>query len=441
MDNRDRGIPAAQHGGMTTATTPSHSDQAATVLRCTGTADFLAALPYLAGFTSQNSVFLVIFQGRQARSAVRIDLPDPHDSPAILSLLDGIVDLLDETGAGPEGPAIVITSEQSFAEAGGAPWRRFARLIRRRFSREGWPLRELAVVAADGWAAMLGPDRGPRPLDEISASAIGSEAAEAATVAGLEPPGPLDAYGVLPEPAPDIAASIVSRLAEMDDRAEADRREPADPSVRLHGIARVAGACFDPPDAKRPSGAPGSAGALPAPQLCARFIRAAEQPQHWMIAALTAITRPDFVIGLIEEAPPRRFAAMPLDRSTRGGVEQTEHAENVDRQDQWSIRMLLEGLSVETPDRSKLVRAIEAVAAITAHAPLARRPGLLAFLAWAWWMRGLQSVAFRLVGEALDLDPGHETSRMVERLIETPPAWLRVGIPGFSEPVSAGPQR
>lgn len=305
-------------------------------------------------------------------------------------------------------------------------------------------MRELAVVAADGWAAMLGPDRGPRPLDEISASAIGSEAAEAATVAGLEPPESLDAYGALPEPAPELAASIVSRLAEIDGRAEADRREPADPSVRLHGIARVAGACFDPPDAKHPSGSPGSAGALPAPQLCARFIRAAEQPQHWMIAALTAITRPDFVIGLIEEAPPRRFATMSLDRSARGEVEHTGHAENAenaDRQDQWSIRTLLEGLSAETPDRTKLVRAIEAVAAITAHAPLARRPGLLAFLAWAWWMRGLQSVAFRLVGEALDLDPEHETSRMVERLIETPPAWLRVGIPGFSEPVSAGPQR
>lgn len=370
-----------------------------TVLRCSSTADFLAALPFLTGFTAENSLFLVLFRGKRSTSTVRIDLPNEGDAGAILPLIDDVCRLLEESGAGVEGPAIVITSRRSFAESQGGPWRRFARLLRRRFEREGWPIRDLAVVASDGWAGLLGPDRSRHSLDEISANPLVTTAAEAVSAVGTELPVPLEEFGGLPEPRPEFAASVISRLAELDRREE--HREPADPSILLHGIARVAGACF------------GSEDELPEARLCARLIRSAEHPQHWLITALTAITRTEFVIELIEESPSAHFTQVPVESIHQEGT----------RSPSWSIRLILDSLSADTPDPAKLRRVIQTVAGIATHAPAARRPGLLALLAWAWWMRGMQSVAIRLVGEALALDPEHQISRMVERLVDSPPAW------------------
>jgi hypothetical protein len=52
-----------------------------------------------------------------------------------------------------------------------------------------------------------------------------------------------------------------------------------------------------------------------------------------------------------------------------------------------------------------------------------QRPALLALLAWAWWMLGMQTVAERLVIQALEIHPGHELASMVQRLNRSVPAW------------------
>jgi hypothetical protein len=373
-----------------------------TVVRCTTTADFLAALPFLTGFTAEDSLFIVFFSGSQAGPVARLDLPPEESAEATRSLLEAICQILGESDAGAAGAALAISSGRSFAETRGAPWSSFAKLLKRRFRREGWPLRELAVIAPDGWAGMLGPRAGEqRALSEIAASPIAAEAAAAAPA-----PRPIERIGELPERDPERAAAIAEHLEALD-RRENERRareavsagRPENP-LRLHGTARVAEACFTagegPPEAR----------------LCARLVRAAEDPDQWLVLALTALTRAEFVIGLAEDRELDRIVALPIeaDPDTEGSAG-------------WSIEAVLFSLSHETPDPARLRRAIAALGDIAAQAPESRRSGVLALLAWAWWMLGLATVSHRLVEQALALDAEHALAQMVGRLNSCTPPW------------------
>lgn len=374
------------------------------VIRCSDTADFLAALPFLTGFTAENSLFIVFFHGKRSDGAMRVDLP-PHRAPELTAaLVDGLCEILRDTGAGAAGPALVITSEQGFAETHGAPWKGLARLLRRRFAREDWPLRELAVVAPDGWACMLGDRAGERrPLAESRASPVAGEAAAAAP-----PPTSLDALGRLPEPDPARTAEIAACLAELDRRERSRRgrpvaagRGPAAATV-LHGAAWIAGACFAAGDR------------LPEPRLVARLIRAAEDPDRWLALALTALTRAEFIVDAVGEGEADRLIGLPLAPS---GSARPDPAP--DR----SVQGLLSSLSYDRPEPEKLRRVAAVLGDAIAHAPEARRPGLLALLAWAWWMIGLQTVSQRFIAQALEIDPEHRLTLMVGRLNQAPPPW------------------
>lgn len=376
-----------------TRTGEPRTDEPRTVLRCRTTADFLAALPFLAGFTARNSLFLVLFSGKRAHRAIRIDLPDPGDGRACAGVLDGLCALLGETGAGAEGPALVITSEQSFAESGGAPWRDFARLVRRRFRREGWPLRELAVIAPDGWAGLLRPDvpRRGRPLGEIAASPVTAQAAEA-----VPPPGSIDRFGELPDPDAGRAAAVLGRLAELDRREErrssAAAAEDGAELVWVHGLVRVASACFtgtEPPE----------------PRLAARLVRAAESPDHWLVLALVTVCTPEFVVRFAEDLGPEQVR-----ESARA------HASRLGR--------MLAVLAQSRPDPAALRRIVEVLGDVAAHAPAARRAGLIALLAWIWWLLGMGSVAERMLRQARGIDPDLELTHAVAEVLSSPPSWL-----------------
>lgn len=88
----------------------------------------------------------------------------------------------------------------------------------------------------------------------------------------------------------------------------------------------------------------------------------------------------------------------------------------------WSIEQLLLSLSHEMPRRQKLRAAVTAMEDAVVHAPEDHRPALFALLAWAWWTLGMQSVAARMVAQALAIDPSHELTLMMQRLCENPPA-------------------
>ncbi len=376
---------------MTLTTPPEISPTGdLTVLRCSGTADFLAALPFLTGFTAHNSLFLVLFEGRRAGRAIRVDLPH-SDSPSDTSLLlEAICSLMRETGAGFDGPALVITCERTFAESGDAPWRRFAKRLERRFVREGWWLRELACIAPDGWAAYRDPStpRRGRPLSEIWASPITQE--------GNALGGPnesLDTIGELPQPDPALVSEVAGELAREGAPREVDW---------VHRTMECARVMLQDQDS--PSD----------PAALAEFIGSAQRPASWLLLAFSAITRPEFVLELAATVGAERFEDFTID---------FEPAASETGRRGWSIRGLLDSTAEEAPDQQKLRQAIAAVSHCTAHAPVDQRPALLALLAWAWWMLGMQTVAERLVIQAFEIHPGHELASMVQRLNRSVPAW------------------
>lgn len=405
--------PSPTLTSLTAHTGPTNDAAPPTVLHCHSTADFLAAMPFFTGFTAENSLFIVVFTGARAGCSMRVDLPEQETGPDAAALLDAVCELIDGTGDGPGRPAVVITTERTFAESGGAPWRRFAGELRRRFKRRGWPLRELAVIAPDGWAGLLDartPRRG-RPLAEIGASPVVAAASDAVGARPL----PLEDAGALPSPDPQREAAVVARLAELD-RREAERHPTEEtttgPPAWLHGVARVAGACFDQ-----------SRGELPEPRLCARLIRAAELPESWLVVLLTAVTRPEFVIEVAGKIDESRFIRTPVDIDAPGPSDTDAPGAEPLASAGWSIRRLLASLSQTRPDSAKLSRAVEVLSEIAAHAPRSRRPGVLAMLAWAWWMTGLQSVAGRIVVDARAIDDRNELVLMVERLVDAPAEW------------------
>ncbi|MBK0418393.1 DUF4192 family protein [Leucobacter sp. CSA1] len=394
--------PHGARAPQTSASPPPHPRPR--VLRCEGTADFIAALPQIAGFTAPGSLFLVLFSGKQAGTAARFDLPAGEGPRETRALLDMICSVLRSAGAESDPPALVITSEQTFREAGGAPWRRLAERLERRLRREGVRLRELCCVAPDGWASYLDPAAPPggRPLSDIEQSPIAREAAaRGETVPDL---------AALAE----IAVAPPERLAAV--RAALDAL--SSPGLPEPGVAppSASGSGLDAPHLARAveiaalidellQTEPGEADAV----VIARTVRSAEHPGEWLLLVLSVLTRAAFVAELMRDSGLARFIDLPVDSDSGG-----------------SMRRLLASLTAEAPDRERLRAATEAVRGIVGSVPEERRPPLLTLLAWMWWMRGLQSVACRHIGTALGIAPGHPLALMVRRLVEipvTPPGW------------------
>lgn len=189
------------------------------LLTCSTSADFLAALPRLVGFTAPNSVFLVLFSGARAQCTVRVDLP-PDERPATLKeYVDEFEHRLRgaQVAYGASAPAIVISSEQTFRDAQGMPWRRLAKLLDRRLARAGQRPRELCCQAPDAWASLYDPaqPRLGRPLAEIASS----------SVAGPPPPS-LAELSAFRAPAPTELAEVARAAARL--REAGATAEPAE---------------------------------------------------------------------------------------------------------------------------------------------------------------------------------------------------------------------
>lgn len=412
------------------------------VLRCENTADFLAALPTLTGFTAENSLFVVCFQGDRGGNVMRINLPDSDDPSTTKDFLDFIVSLLRQTGAGKEGPAAVITTSLSFAAAPPIPRGRLARQLKRCFQREGWRLRELAVVASDGWCGLLHDSTGiARPLSEIEQSPVSMRVKDRA-----QPIMNLASVGELPEADPGRTESVEFHLKQLHQRRLAGSTHPASSMPRedrallnIRQAARIADVCFAAPPrggtgpavtvpARRAAPARPSEGTMAAEphkghqtpeRLLAKLIDAVQTQTGWLVCVLTALTRAEFVVDMAHETGADRFTDIHVERlpGTRLGAREG-----------WNIRHLLTSLAHEMPPREKLRRVIAVTEDAIAHAPGEFQPPLFAMLAWAWWAIGMQSVATRIVARGLSTAPTHELLLMVQQLCEAPPSAHLLGL-------------
>lgn len=389
--------PSAQYSGKSPVT-----------LQCTSTADLLAALPLLTGFTDQRSLFVVLFQGRRGGNVLRLELPATQSRHAVQTLVDGLVSLLRDTGAGSAGPAIVIATDQRFDESVGPPWGRLAHQLKRGFHREGWRLRELAVIAADGWSSLIAEQPGVRrPLSEVAQSKF-------ADASRRPQPRRLSSLGLLASPDPRYRAAIVQCLADLRRQrlATGTTHAPENSISRVCDTARLAESCFSQARSSVAAGvaSPSPLG-IPAPQMAA-LIESAQSQASWVIVALTALTRAEFVRHLAEESGAARLADIRLGADPDAAL--GTHPD-------WSIRHLLCSLAQDLPEPEQLRAAVAVLEGATAHAPRDFRPALFAMLAWAWWMLGMQSIATRMVTQSFEIDEGHALTQMVQGLISRPP--------------------
>lgn len=394
-DERDTSAAdnVAPGAGDTTAGEPT-AEEAPRVLTCRTTADFLAALPQLTGFTAKNSIFLVLFAGNRASAAIRVDLPRAGVPEQRAAVVDFISEMLTEHGNSE--PAIVVTSVETFAETGGVPWRSLAEEVARRLRRDGSGVRELCCLAPDGWGSYLDPSipKKGRPLSEISESPIAL-----ATDSGGGATCDLETLGALPDPDSESLAAVAAALTEQlplsgapPPTASGSGYTGADESTEESIQAGAAGSDAEwAADTAAALETVVQGGTAFHAERYAEVIRCAADSERWLVLALTALTRPAFVTDLVAASPLRS----------------------------WSAPKLLSALTREFTDQARLRSVITAVTTVTSVTPRELRPGPLAFLAWLWWMRGLQTVSRRHVSAALEIDPEHTIVQMVERLTRT----------------------
>lgn len=382
------------------------------VLACRSTADFLAALPRLAGFTAVDSLFVVLFSGSRAGQAIRIDLPETEDPDASIHLLGFICDAvqahrLRSDAPAPQraadAPAIVISSSRTFADAGGPPWPRLARRIERRLRREGIGVRELCCIAPDGWASYLDPRSEPRPLAEISAS----------PVAAPEDVPDIVALGRVPRPDPKRSTAVATRLGELAPYEFPGSELPPPAGSELGWICETAAVTRELLRRDREL----------SPRMTARLVRSTAHPGRWLVLALGVLTRPEFPLELAREMPAGRLENVPVDLDVDTGDAAPIHRPGPG----WSIRLILESVCPDFTQQDRLPGVRDRLLTALSETPPELRAGLYAFSAWVWWLSGCQSVAFRHARAALDADPANGLNadpanglaRMVHRLART----------------------
>lgn len=371
---------------MTATYSPSQE-----VIRCRNTADFLAALPLLVGFTASNSIFIVLFTGKLAGRTIRLDLP-ADESPAVTTpLLNFISETLSSLHeADPISPAIVITTDVPFPAEGPAPWHRFARRLERRLRRDGFPPRELCCLAADAWVGFLDPQApaGGRSLSEINQSPVTNQHR-----AKLRDIRSLESLGAIPECDPERTAAVRSALAALPPYAATASNDWMLDVAAVCATLRNARSRLDPLNV-------------------ARLIRTLAHSDRWLVLTLGILTRPRFAYELAtEEDVHGTFEGIPLD------LDDDDHRPPVFG---WSIRRILTNICPDFTDHDRLRPILDVLLDAIADTPKALRPSVCALSALLWWLHGNQTVAHRHLQEAFALDPKHALSLMVERIVQVP---------------------
>lgn len=388
------------------------------VVRCRGAADFLAALPHLTGFTATDSMFVISFVGARSGSAVRIDLPESEDPGETLSLLDFVSDLaldLASQQGSAVAVAIVITSSASFSADDGPPWHRLARRVERRMRRDGIEVRELCIVAADGWVSLFEPGapRTGRALSEIAESPVARGALRHAA-----PPVDLSRLGEIPDASLARAAAVARSLEQHaplhfpdSERVPPQSSESGNISDEYLAWIAEAGAMARELRGSAPITADASA----------LLIRNAAHSDRWLIIALGLLTRPEFPAELAAELPVGKFSRIPIDFPADQAFPAGQSTASPPRsQLGWSMYRILNSVCPEFAEQGRLRGVCDRLIETIAATPEPLRPGLLCLSAWIWWLYGNQTVARRHVHEALAIDESHELARMVHRLTSKP---------------------
>jgi len=372
------------------------------ILRTMNAADFLATVPAIFGFTARDSIVVIPFVGKHSHGAMRMDLPKEDDNASHRAIAAAIPGLLRQI-PGVDGTAVVIYTDETFADRHGTPWGELWREIEKRLRRTGLALKEACCVAPDGWASYLDPRRPPqgRPLAEITESRMALEVAFRSDR--------IPEIGIWNElPAADSSTARQVAVALNDLLTYGDR-------IDAFGISHP-----EPPD---PVGLAQRVLEVPASAL--RPLDLAKIVAHCHLPA----TRDVLLITLAggRERGERALASHveALDRQAKTG--ESFHDQAIADLSKTSLDdddLIMAGRSQFRPKRDDLTIAVEALRRAAAHAPKTRRAGTLCVLTWMLWAGGSMVAASRMHQLAQDCDPDLRMVETLDWLLSSgPPAW------------------
>ena len=351
-----------------------------TVLRASDSAQFLAIVPALAGFTPRESIVLLPFRGSRSDGAMRLDLPD-HVIP-VLHYATAAVDLVVRV-TGTDALAVVVYTDTPAEQTPDGLVLPHAVAVGTLLGcAEGAGLRvvEALCVTPEGWSRYEDTDPVLHPLTDIvpppGAAALGDVSGDQFSGAALPS-------------APAAEARQVARI--------------------LHGLDRALG-----------------------PE---RTTRAGE-PQVIAAAALLDDI-PAFLESVLEASdplPPLTAAALvwclgrPPVRDTAIAQWATDHRQGI-RTMEAQLAFTAAGAPVPddigrvflgrgtAPDGERLRTALRAVREATARAPREARPGPLTVAAWLSWALGRATHAGRYLEMAREIDPTYSLALLLDAMI------------------------
>jgi hypothetical protein len=380
-----------------------------TIVKASTAQDFLALVPQLVGFESEESIVFVAFRGKRSIGAMRYDLPVHETSSAhrrIATSLVGIVSKL------PDVDAVlpVVYTAQPFAGEKGMPNDEFVRLLVDRFEFSGIDVKDALCVAGDGWGSYLYESTPPggRPLAAIRDSRIG----EAIPADDRRPLGSVEEWASLPTV--DLAVSErvarrIATLAEVLHWLRAERRR--DPHAAI------------PIGTNRSESAPSSLGDAQIEAVLDAYLLddlpyfvetvfqcdPAELPDRTAAMLIHVAQSPALRdVLLMQWAFDRATGDRVLDDAVRFTA--GEDAGALDT----SSLMMGEG---PRPDPDRIESAILIAKSLVSRAPRAHRPPLLSILAWLNWALGRSSVAGRFVDASKAIDPHYGFAEIIETML------------------------
>lgn len=360
-----------------------------TVLRASGSAEFLSIVPSLAGFTPTESLVLLPFRGPRTYGAMRLDLPHDRDDPAdYADAAIGLVSRVDRTDA----VALVVYTDDAVQQTRDGLVLPFAVEVDELLGRAedaGLRIVDALCVTSDGWSSYL--DDGPqiRSLDRCAP----------------EVPGIGDVSG--------------------DQHSGA-----ALPAADFAGKERVGRTLRDITALLERGSTPGETGTED-PQAIAALVLLEDIPAFFETVLASPEGLPPFataaLLWCLERPLFRDVALMQWATDVRGG-ERTLEAQldfagaKTAVPDDLGDVFLGRG---PTPDPARLGAALSLVRTAAALAPRAMRPAALTAAAWLSWALGRSSHAAQYLDLVRAIDPEYGLAALLATMIDAAmlPEW------------------
>lgn len=363
-----------------------------TVLHATDSAEFLALVPSLAGFTPRQSIVLLPFQGSRAHGAMRIDLP--HDGVDLDEFVDTAIGLVTHVGGTDAVAVVVYTDEQPQHTPDGSvlPSSVVVDELLALAADLGMHIVDALCITPEGWASYLHEDPVVRPLDEIPAPA---------SIPGLaDVSGDQDAGAALPPV--DLAEKerVGRALRELDDLLAHEHLHLAD-HARTNPQAIAAATVLDD-----------------MPLFFEDLLDSPENVPPFATAALLwCMQRPRFRdVALLQWARDLPFGSRALSAQLAYAQDGAAVPED--------LGQVLLGQGPR-PDADRLKVALTVVRGAAARAPRASRPAPLTAAAWLSWALGRSSHASHYLRLVAEIDPGYSLACLLGNMINAAmlPEW------------------